>query len=61
MTITKISPALKTVIGRIIRNEGDDRGWDCVSAVLFESNGILIYKKEYGSNIKISYKQLNVK
>ena len=59
--IVKISPELKRRIGKILMSKEDDRGWDGVSVVLFESDGILVYKKEYGENIKISYEQLKNK
>lgn len=61
MVIVKISPELKRIIGHLICTDDDDRGWGCISAVLFESDGVLVYKKEYGKSVKISYEQLRNK
>lgn len=52
--IVKISPELK----RLISNHEDICEWDNVSVVLFESDGILVYLKEYGEQVKIKYNEL---
>lgn len=56
--IIKASPELKRIIGKMVERTDDDMGWDGISCVIFENNGILVYFKEYDHQQKISYEQL---